>query len=150
MAIAELAGTYLADKAVADEKRAAQLRSIAKLNLSNADSEVTELVSRVKAFVAWLDDAKPEFAEVRGQTDKFAELVELSRHYEDCMTYYLRTVGVNSSTVWRWARKESRPGRYLGRSAAADVKSRLTTLLLAECDGQMVKLRALGFTSQVF
>jgi len=133
MVIAELLGSALADRNLY-ERLVRQLRSIAQQDLRGADSRKTELASKVKAFIEWLDDRKPEFAGVPEQADKFARLIDLSRGYEECTKYYLRNVGVNSSTIWRWANEKSRPTKYIGERVIAEVRTLLVQLLWHECD----------------
>jgi hypothetical protein len=132
MIYAELVGNYLTEGR--DEERLlAFLRGVVARDLRNLDSETTELLSQVKAFIEWVDDTKPEFATTLGGPDKFAALVELSRGYQECTTFYLRDVGVNSTTVWRWANGKSRPSKYIGQRVVADVKHLLLGLLVQDC-----------------
>jgi hypothetical protein len=113
-----------------------RLRALASSDLAGLTSEETALVGEIKAYLEWLDDRRPEVAV--DETDKFAGLIALSRHYQQCNRFYLNAVGVSESTVWRWAHGKSRPSRYVGERIVADVKS-----LVAESLWQLCKERHL-------
>ena len=116
------------------------LRELAAADLHEIDSVcATRLVGQIKAFVEWLDDPRPTFADDLVTDDKFAELVELSRQYQDCdcNSFYVSDVGVNPSTVWRWANGKSKPSKYIGQKLVREIEARLAMVLwqLAEEEG---------------
>jgi hypothetical protein len=139
MSIAELAGNYLAEKnedqklEERDEAVRAALVRVAHTDLAAANSAVTDVVSQVKAFVEWLNAPQAEFADRSSDGDKFAALIELSRRYQECNRFYLSEVGVNSTTIWRWANKKSRPSRYIGKRVVLEVKSLIANVLWQLC-----------------
>ena len=108
-----------------------QLRTLASESLAGLNSEQTSLVGEVKAYLEWLDDKRPEIA--LGSADKFGELVALSRHYQPCNKFYLGSVGVSESTVWRWAQGKSRPSRYVGERVSSDIKALIAESLWQRC-----------------
>jgi hypothetical protein len=71
--------------------------------------------------VAFSDDVDGE--------DKFSALIEMARNYEDCTSFFLSEVGVNASTVWRWASGKSRPSRYVGKRLTEEVRQHLAAVL---------------------
>jgi hypothetical protein len=105
------------------------LRLSVKGGLKSATSEQTRLAGEIRAFLEWVDDPKPEFSEDVDGEDKFARLIELSRGYEECTSFFVSEVGVNASTVWRWATDKSRPSKYVGKRLAQEVKGVLSQAL---------------------
>ncbi|MEJ0077792.1 MAG: hypothetical protein WDO17_20620 [Alphaproteobacteria bacterium] len=108
-----------------------RLRALTSSDLAGLTSEETALIGEIKAYLEWLDDRRPEVAV--DEADKFAGLIVLSRHYQQCNRFYLDSVGVSDSTVWRWAHGKSRPSRYVGERIAADVKSLVAESLWQRC-----------------
>jgi len=113
------------------EQMVAGLRAVASADHASLRSAQTSVVAEVKSFLEWLDDPRPEVA--FGQPDKFAEIIELSRRYERCSKYYLSDVGVNVSTVWRWATGNSRPSRFVGQRIVPEVKIMVVEALWELC-----------------
>jgi hypothetical protein len=136
MAVAEAGIAYNADR-LHERAVLIGLRELANRNLQGASSQVTRIVGQIKAFLEWVDNPKPKFADDLVGQDKFAELVELSRQYQDCNSFYASDVGVNPSTVWRWANGKSRPSKYVGQKLAHEIEPRLAMVLwqLAEEEG---------------
>jgi len=103
---------------------------VAATHPSGLSSKQSKAVGEVQEFVEWLQDSRPECTDgAPGRPDKFAALIALSRRYQKCSQYYLSQVGVNTSTVWRWANGESRPSKFVGEHIVADVKNQLTEAL---------------------
>lgn len=98
------------------------LRKIASANLAGLSGEATRVAAEVRSFVNWLDDKRVPFADHVEGEDKFSALIEIARNYQDCNSFFLSEVGVNASTVWRWASGKSRPSRYVGKRLAEDVR----------------------------
>ena len=126
MALIEAAVAYHADQHQEADEIAA-LRRLVQRDLRNAGSGATRVAGQVKAFLEWIDDPKPAFAD--DGRDKFAQLIDLSRDYQDCTSFYISEVGVNQSTVWRWANGKSRPTKYIGRKLAHEVERRVAAIL---------------------
>lgn len=118
-------------KARTDGLVVSQLRALASEKLAGLSSEKTKLVGEVKAYLEWLEDSRPELA--LDSADKFGELIALSRHYPQCNRFYVNSVGVSESTVWRWAHGKSRPSRYVGERIASDIKSLMAESLWQRC-----------------
>jgi hypothetical protein len=133
--IAELAGAYAA-QAYTTVQLVGELRAIASGNLSNATSAATEAIGQVKAYLEWLDDARPEVAPSADQKDKFARLIDLSRRYPACNAFYLNEADLNSSTLWRWSNSRSRPSKYIATTVVDDIKPILVVALWELCDKQ--------------
>lgn len=108
-----------------------RLRMLVSSDLAGLTSEETSLIGEIKAYLEWLDDPRPEVG--LDEADKFAALIALSRHYQPCSRFYLETVGVSESTVWRWAHGKSRPSRYVGGRIVADIKSLVADSLWQLC-----------------
>ena len=124
----------------AGEQRLARLRSVASPDLAFADGDATRVAKQVRQFVEWLDDGRPQFSEDLEGDDKFAELIEIARHYQDCTDFFVCEVGVNASTVWRWATGRSRPSRYVGKRLSEEVKNKLADVLWRlACDRRLVE-----------
>jgi hypothetical protein len=132
MTTVELGGTYLADTDEGTRVLAA-LREVASRPFNDATSTETDAIGQVKAFVEWLDDKRPEFANSIGEEDKFARLVEIARKYEECSSFFLNEVGVNAATVWRWANDKSRPSKFVGKRIVAEIKPLLADVLWQLC-----------------
>lgn len=98
------------------------LRRLVNADLAGLDGEATRVAAEVRSFVRWLDDKRVPFADQVEGEDKFSGLIEIARKYQDCNSFFLSEVGVNASTVWRWASGKSRPSRYVGKRLAEDVK----------------------------
>jgi hypothetical protein len=133
--IAELAGAYAA-QAYTTAQLVEELRAIASGDLSNATSAATAAVGQVKAYLEWLDDARPEVAPSLDQEDKFALLIDLSRRYSACNAFYLNEADLNSSTLWRWSRGKSRPSKYIATTIVHDIKPIIVVALWELCDKQ--------------
>jgi hypothetical protein len=108
----------------------AALRQALARGLSGASAEQIQIAGQIKAFIEWLDDPRPAFAEQLGADDKFPQLIGISRLYQDCTTFYVSDVGVNPSTVWRWASGKSRPSKFVGKRLVTEVENRLADILL--------------------
>lgn len=105
------------------------LRDLVARDTGNLSSEQTHLIAQIKLFLEWLDDDRPEVAANAGDVDKFADLIALSRYYEDLTAFYVGEVGVNPSTIWRWAAGKSRPSRFVAEQIAKEVRRRLVDAL---------------------
>jgi hypothetical protein len=130
--IAELAGAYAA-QTYTTAHQVQELRAIASGDLSRATSEATDVAGQVKAYLEWLDNKLPEVAQSRGENDKFAQLIDLSRRYPECNAFFLNQADLNSSTLWRWSNGKSRPSRYIATSIAEDIKPILVAALWELC-----------------
>lgn len=131
MAITEAVAALNADQRH-EQEVVRNLRALARADFSSADSRAIRVVSQIKGFLEWLDNPKPEFASASDSDDKFGTLVELARYFPDCNTFFLSEVGVNPSTVWRWANGRSRPSRFVGQKLVRELKLLLADLLLQE------------------
>ena len=130
--IAELAGAYAAEEHTR-EHRERELRDIASGDLRRATSDATEVAGQVKAYVEWLNDPLPEVASARGQSDKFARLIEIARRYPECNAFFLNEADLDSSTLWRWAHGKSKPIQYVARSLVDDIRPILVGALWELC-----------------
>lgn len=140
MAIAELVGNRLQeqDAQKLESEKLAALRSISQSDTSRFNATQSELVSRVKKLIEWIDDERPSFASKSTAGDKFADLISLARDYQECATFFTQEVGVNSTTVWRWASGKSRPSRYVAQKVCEDIRNVLINLLFTECEYQKI------------
>lgn len=139
MAIAEASVAYDVDERQYLNK-IDTLRELAASGLQGASSQATRVISDIKAFVEWLDDPRLVFTDEPGRDDKFAELINLSRDFRELNSFYVSEVGVNSSTVWRWATKKSRPSKFVGTKLAHEVERLLANVLWQiACDQGLVE-----------
>ena len=93
------------------------------LSNANLDSSKINSVERLTKYLEWLNDKRPEFVPLGANTDdKFSEFISLGRLYKNTAEFYIDEVGVNATTVWRWATGKSRPSKYLAVSLLRDIK----------------------------
>ncbi|MDU1906769.1 MAG: hypothetical protein E6772_18565, partial [Dysgonomonas sp.] len=122
----------------AEERQSAEieqdLRRLASADLAGLTGEQTRVAADVRVFVQWLEDERVAFADQVEGEDKFSGLIEIARKYQNCNSFFLSEVGVNASTVWRWASGKSRPSRYVGKRLAEDVKSHVANELWQSSD----------------
>ncbi|GAB5461839.1 hypothetical protein [Hoeflea alexandrii] len=117
------AGDIKQDRIVAD------LRKLATSDLSGLDSNATRVASEVRAFIQWIDDPRISFSSKIDEEDKFADLISIARNYQDCTSFFHSEVGVNTSTVWRWASGKSRPSKYVGKRLTSEIEVQLSAVL---------------------
>jgi hypothetical protein len=108
------------------------LRAVVNTSPGAVRGKALKLLGQIRAFVGWLDDPRPAFARGVGGDDKFAALIELSRDHENLVSFFTQDVGVNATTVWRWATEKSRPSGFLGRKLVEEVEGRLAATLWEE------------------
>lgn len=103
------------------------LRKIRARNAKKETSEQARVRAEIVAFLEWEQDARPAFAD--DGNDKFAGLIELARNHEGCTAFFTKDVGVNLSTVWRWASEKSRPSKYVARHVSEDTRAKIIEVL---------------------
>lgn len=81
----------------------------------------TTISSRALLYKNWLKKDLPVYDPDSEVEDKFSGLIQLARNFEETSNFFLNDVGVNSSTVWRWATGASRPSKYLAKYLINDL-----------------------------
>lgn len=105
------------------------LQEVAKASFADIPANAVGTVGRIKAYLEWVADPRPAFADTLDGEDKFAELIEQSRAQQDLASFYSIEVGVNPSTVWRWASGKSRPNKFVGKKLVVAVEAALRSAL---------------------
>ncbi|MFY0690776.1 MAG: hypothetical protein JXR14_02505 [Paracoccaceae bacterium] len=106
------------------------LRKIREIGLPELDDDQRDVQARIDAYIRWVDDVRPAFTSEQGQEDKFSDLVALARKHTVCLDFLTLEVGVNGSTIWRWAKGKVRPSPYIGRQLVRDIQAHLIRSLV--------------------
>lgn len=115
------------------------LRQICEVAPSKLNAEQRDVQVRVDAFIRWEDDPRPEFDTEYEGGDKFSDLIAIARKHTNCLDFLTVEVGVNGSTIWRWAKDKVRPSPYIGRQLVKDVKFHLIkSLVVASYEAALV------------
>lgn len=100
---------------------------LARRSVAEISAPEFQDLERIRRLAQWITDPRPICAP-EGD-DKFAELINIARDFEECNEFLIDRVGVNSSTVWRWATGKSRPSRYIIEKASADIQTLIAAAL---------------------
>lgn len=110
------------------------LRNIREIAPAKLNAEQQDVQVRVDAFIRWVDDPRPEFEAEHDGGDKFSDLIAIARKHTNCLDFLTLEVGVNGSTIWRWAKGKVRPSPYIGRQLVKDVQFHLVKSLVVASD----------------
>jgi hypothetical protein len=137
----ELANAADASRGLPSADYIPSFRKLREISLPKLNEEQRDVQARVDAFIRWRDDVRPAFdAEAKGG-DKFSELISIARKHAICLDFLTSEVGVNGSTIWRWAKDKVRPSPYIGRQLVRDIEQYLIrSLVVAAFESKLLSV----------